>query len=138
MRSNKRTRLALFTIMLLTACSFGCKHTPRNPATLNAVETDNGHTLNLHVGDELKLSLAENPTTGYKWDFLTKPEPFCILTSDAYVANPAVSGFGGGGAHNWAFRSVKEGTAKLTLGYRRPWQKDTPPAKTFTLTLVVN
>jgi inhibitor of cysteine peptidase len=83
------------------------------------------------------VTLAENPTTGYKWEFLAKPEPICVTVGDAYVANPAMGTIGGGGAHEWNFRAVGKGTGTLSLGYRRPWEKDAAPAKTFTLTMVV-
>jgi inhibitor of cysteine peptidase len=60
-----------------------------------------------------------------------------VTVGDAYVANPAMGTIGGGGAHEWNFRAVGKGTGTLSLGYRRPWEKDAAPAKTFTLTMVV-
>ena len=44
---------------------------------------------------------------------------------------------GGGGKYVFTFRATKAGTAKLILEYKRGWEKGKPPAKTFTLTVVI-
>ena len=124
----------MLVLILLSACGAGCPH---KPVTVAAGEEYDARTIRVQVGDSVKLSLAENPTTGYKWEFLAKPEPECLIVSDAYVANPAMNPIGGGGAHDWEFRAEKKGTGTVKLGYRRPWEKDAAPAKTFTLILVV-
>jgi inhibitor of cysteine peptidase len=130
MRSNRKLRVELIALLLLNVWCAGCPH---KAVTVIAGQEYDGRTIKLLVRDSVKLSLAENPTTGYKWEFLAKPEPECVIVSDAYVANP----IGGGGAHDWEFRAEKKGTGTVKLGYRRPWEKDAAPAKTFTLTLVV-
>jgi inhibitor of cysteine peptidase len=136
MRSSKWVRVELIVIVLLSVWCVGCP-SHKAPVTVTAGQEYDGRTIRLHVGDSVKLSLAENPTTGYKWEFLGKPEPECVIVSDAYVANPAMNQIGGGGAHVWEFRSEKKGTGTVKLGYRRPWEKDKAPAKAFTLTMVV-
>jgi inhibitor of cysteine peptidase len=134
MLSSKKLRIELIVLLLLSVCCAGCPH---KQVTITADRNYDGRTIELHVGDSVKLSLAENPTTGYKWEFLAKPEPECVIVNDGYVANPAMNPIGGGGAHDWEFRAVDKGTATVSLSYRRPWQKDVAPAQTFTLTLVV-
>jgi inhibitor of cysteine peptidase len=134
MRSNKKLRVELIALLLLSVWCAGCPH---KAVTVAAGQEYDGRTIKLQAGDSVKLSLAENPTTGYRWEFLAKPEPQCVIVSDAYVANPAMNQIGGGGAHVWEFRTEKKGTGTLKLGYRRPWEKDAAPAKTFTLILVV-
>ena len=134
MRSSRTLRvLSLFSLVLVSIWCSGCK---RTSLTINADKSYDGRTLTLHVGDGVNLSLAENPTTGYRWEFLTKPEPNCVIVSDAYVAD-ASGAIGSGGAHQWAFRAVDKGTATVSLGYRRPWEKDVAPAQKFALTIVV-
>jgi inhibitor of cysteine peptidase len=134
MLSSRRRGFHLLVIILLSACGAGCS---RSALTINADQNYNGRTINLRVGDGVALSLAEGPTTGYRWEFLTKPEPVCVTVSDAYAANSAKGTVGGGGAHNWSFRAVAKGTATISLVYRRPWEKDAAPAKTFSITVVV-
>jgi inhibitor of cysteine peptidase len=116
MRSSKGALLQLSVIVLLGVCCAGCK---RTSLTINADKNYDGRTLTLRVGDGVKLSLAENPATGYRWEFLAKPEPVCVIVSDTYVASTG-GAIGSGGAHNWIFRAVDKGTANVSLGYGRP------------------
>jgi inhibitor of cysteine peptidase len=134
MRSSKslRVRVELILIVLLSVWCAGCPH---KAVTITADKNYDGRTIKMGVGDTVKLALAENPTTGYRWEILAKPEPACVTVGDAYVANPAMNTIGGGGAHEWEFRGVKKGTGTLRLGYRRPWEKDA--ARTFTMVMVV-
>jgi predicted secreted protein len=37
----------------------------------------------------------------------------------------------------WTFKTLKKGTSSISMVYRRSWVTDTPPAKTFDLTVVV-
>ena len=68
---------------------------------------------------------------------MAKPEPSCVVVSDAYVADAANGAVGSGGAHEWVFRAVAAGTGAVGLAYRRPWEKDVAPAQTFSLTVAV-
>jgi inhibitor of cysteine peptidase len=134
MRSNRTSRfIPLVALILLSVCVSGCK---RTALTINADKSYDGRSIELRVGDGVKLSLDENPTTGYRWEFVTKPEPVCVMVSDLYIANQG-GAVGSGGVHDWAFRAVSVGTGTVNLAYRRPWEKDTPPGQTFKLTIVV-
>ena len=126
--------LCVLSVILLSVCCVGCS---RSSMTIDADKSYSGRTLDLRVGDGVKVTLAENPTTGYKWELLARPEPICVIVSDAYVANTAVGTVGAGGVHNWDFRAVDKGTTTVSLAYRRPWEKDVAPVQTFVLTLVV-
>ena len=119
--------------MVIALMGTGCA---RSALTINADKSYDGRTLNLRVGDGVKLSLPENPTTGYRWEFLAKAEPVCVIVSDAYVSG-AEGGIGSGGSHIWVFRAVDRGTGDVSLVYRRPWEKDVAPAQTFRMTVVV-
>jgi inhibitor of cysteine peptidase len=135
MLSSKRRGIGLVAVILLSAWGAGCAR--RTALTINAEKSYSGRTINLHVGDGVKVTLAENPSTGYKWELLARPEPVCVIVNDAYVANTAIGTVGNGGEHHWEFRAVDKGTATVSLAYRRPWEKDAAPAQTFTLTLAV-
>jgi inhibitor of cysteine peptidase len=124
--------LHLFVFVLLSVCCCACK---RTSLTINADKNYDGRTLELRVGDGVKLSLAENPTTGYRWELVAKPEPNCVVVNDSYVAK--TDAIGSGGTRSWEFRAVSPGTGTVSLAYRRPWEKDVAPAQTFKMTLVV-
>ncbi|MGE5145930.1 MAG: protease inhibitor I42 family protein, partial [Candidatus Eiseniibacteriota bacterium] len=44
---------------------------------------------------------------------------------------------GSGGMETWRFRAVKPGRETVRLEYRRPWDHETPPERTFTFTAEV-
>jgi|SRR5579871_131476 len=134
MLSNKRFGLAhRIALVLLAVIGAACS---RSSLLINADKSYDGRTINLRVGGGVKLSLDENPTTGFRWEFTSRPEPNCVIVTDEYVAN--TNGLaGGGGAHNWDFRAVDKGTCAVGLIYHRPWEKDTAPASKFALTMVV-
>lgn len=87
------------------------------------------------VGEVLELSLPENPTTGFRWDFTVKPEPAFTIVRDEF--EPMMSSPGKGGTHHWQFKAVLSGSGAIKLEYRRPWEKDAPAAQTFGLTVRV-
>jgi inhibitor of cysteine peptidase len=134
MLSSKRRVLGLVAVILLGAWSGGCSH---GATTINADKSYSGRTIDLSIGDGVKVSLAENPSTGYKWEFVSRPEPICVIATNAYVANTAIGTVGAGGMHDWDFRAVDKGTTTVSLAYRRPWEKDVQPVQMLTLTLVV-
>jgi inhibitor of cysteine peptidase len=102
---------------------------------LQIAEDDNGHTVKLAVGDELELSLSENPTTGYQWELTAKAEPVCKLVKDDFEAPTRTPG--SGGVHRWQFRAVQPGIGKIALQYRRSWEEGAAPARSYQVTVHV-
>ena len=102
----------------------------------NLSEPDNGSTVTLHVGERLDLSLAANPTTGYQWE---------VAAGDSAVIKPVgepdykadSAALGSGGTMTFHFVAVAPGKTIVKLIYHRPFEKDTPPQKTFEFTAVV-
>ena len=92
-------------------------------------EAGNDQTIDLAVGDEFAVRLPENPTTGYRWEVRSRADAVCALASDEYQAPKPTPG--AGGAHVWAFRATRRGSAELLLVYRRPWDEPSKPEKTF-------
>lgn len=92
-------------------------------------EHSNGQTVTAKKLDELELSLAENPTTGYSWNLKSSGEPVCKLENTVYES-PSER-IGQGGRRRWLFKIVESGQATLELAYQRPFERDKPPAKSF-------
>jgi predicted secreted protein len=42
-----------------------------------------------------------------------------------------------GGVFVATFKAMRAGKATVRMGYRRPWEKDTPPVETFAVTIEV-
>ena len=95
-------------------------------------EQADGKDVALAIGEELTLTLRENPTTGYRWDVEKPGTPACELTSDDFVP-PSGAAAGAGGHHRWRFRGAKVGHADIALTYGRFGQT----GKTFTLHVTV-
>jgi inhibitor of cysteine peptidase len=76
-------------------------------------------------GDTFKITLEENPTTGYSWSYIMVPEGILTLENDAYVSNDSTGQIvGGGGIHTWNFKGLSKGTTTLTFKYYRPWENE--------------
>jgi predicted secreted protein len=97
-------------------------------------ESDADRELDLELEGELRVSLKENPTTGFGWLLEHSGEPVCEVVSDDFEN---VKGeIGSGGVHHWHLRARQKGTGKIVLKYRRSWE-DKPAEKTFKLTVRV-
>ena len=107
----------------------------RHPKMIQVDRSDNGREVTIAVGEIVEISLAENPTTGFRWDLEVKPDPACTLVRSAF--EPATGPPGKGGTRRWRFRAVRSGTGEVVLEYRRPWERDAPPRRTFKLSLRV-
>ena len=112
-----------------------CPLYARQPKMVQVDRSYNGREVVLAVGDVVDISLAENPTTGFRWELAAKPGPACLLVKSTF--EPAVGPPGKGGTHHWHFQAAHSGTAEVALEYRRPWERNTPPAKRFMLSLRV-
>ncbi len=94
-------------------------------------EQADGSKINLSMGQEFKVILPENPTTGFRWNPISSGESVCKLLDNAFDLDGDT--IGNGGSHFWLFQAVKEGSAKIEFVYSRSWEHDKPPARTFTL-----
>lgn len=93
-------------------------------------ESSDGKQIDVASGDTLEVRLQENRTTGHKWILESEGGAVCSQVSDAFEPGDAV---GQPGTHVWVFRAEKQGSADITLAYRRPWEEKQTPVRTFTL-----
>lgn len=105
------------------------------------VVTDQGgdQPLVLLLGQALVLRLAATPGTGYGWEVVEIDPPLLRRAPGArgepeYVC-PDPPRPGGSCTQILRFVGERPGAATLQLAYRRPWEKDQPPARTFRLAL---
>lgn len=92
-----------------------------------------GRTVDLPVGQVVELRLAENPTTGFRWVFVSQGGPVCAVLGGDFRAPSGPPGRAG--EHVWEIKGVQPGECELTLSYARPWE--TAPARTFTVNVHV-
>ena len=82
--------------------------------------TRNNDSVEIAVGDSVRVQLSENPTTGYRWQLLTNGAPALRLVRDDFERS--ASGPGGGGTRYWIFAAQCPGTAGLGMELQRSWQ----------------
>lgn len=97
---------------------------------------DAGKTVVVKRGEALRVSLPENPSTGYSWNLTVSGGLY--VAGDQYVPDDT-SGLrvGSGGIHTWDIKANGIGLQQITGVYRRPWEKSTAPEKTFALNVQV-
>jgi len=116
---------------LLTACGAS------SDQTVVVTDEANGTTVALRPGQTLVVRLEANPTTGYTWE-LGEVDRAVPVGEAGYTPSASDQQMvGSGGTAEWRFEAVGSGTTVLTLHYLRPWEPNTEPAKTFSLTVNV-
>jgi inhibitor of cysteine peptidase len=93
-------------------------------------EEDSGREVSVELGDEVRVSLAENPTTGYRW-MLASMTPGILELEDASFSPAPGAGVGGGGRRRFSFKARAPGRASLELHRRTPWASDEAPTAQF-------
>ena len=100
-------------------------------------DSDRGRTITVALHEELCLELPENATTGYTWSAPTFDHHVLAQLQDETVA--ASSGaIGAGGSRRFTFRAIAIGRTAVQLSYRRPWERNAAPAKTYEITVAVD
>lgn len=93
-------------------------------------------TVQSEVGDGFTVRLESNPSTGFAWVVGQQPDTKVVELNGSVFAGGG-SKPGTPGHQLFMFKSVGEGSTKVVLDYERPWEKDTPPAKTYTVDVTV-
>ena len=82
-----------------------------------------GQTTPATVGDEVVLTLAETPTSGYRWALEPFDETILAPLDDSFTP-PEPGPLGASGQHRFRFTVVGPGLATIGLSLRRPWEPD--------------
>lgn len=106
----------------------------KTPASnLMVTDRDNGREIDLAKDAMLLVQLPSNPSTGYSWSVKGDPSPLKVVKSDYKQPNQSSQKPGAPGTQVLQIKASGPGTATLNLEYRRPWEKDVPPAKVFSI-----
>ena len=106
------------------------------PASVQVREQDAGRTVELRRGDRLDLLLEGNPTTGYAWEQV-EGDSAVVASAGEPTFTPASSALGSDGTVTMPFIALAAGRTRLQLAYRRRFESDVPPLKTFAIEVVV-
>ena len=73
--------------------------------------------------NEFTVTLAENPTTGFSWQYEIQDESAVKLIDDEYVpSNTDKKIVGAGGMHSFTFACLKNCETSVLMTYKRPWK----------------
>ena len=109
--------------------------TAPNSATpvVTVTDQDNGRDIDLPQGGTLLVKLTSNPSTGYSWAVTGTSAPLRLDKTTLKKGKQSDRRAGAPGTQELRFSGTSAGMAVLTLEYRRPWEHDVAPARTFTL-----
>jgi inhibitor of cysteine peptidase len=131
MFANKRLLhivVVLFLLVLADSPQPSCK-------TMFLDESDSNTRVVLYVGDTITVRLKSNITTGYSWSPAALP---ASLHQTDRKTEPGKSGRAGEpGFQSFTFTATAVGESTLHLNYARPFEKNSPPARTFTVTISI-
>lgn len=90
-------------------------------------------------GENFKIELEGNATTGYTWEFTVVSGKASFVKGD-YVVDPTPEGefwCGVGGKQSGVFKAEEKGEIEIRADHLRPWDRKSPPAesKTFKITV---
>ena len=103
-------------------------------APLTLTEEQNGGTVALKVNDLVRVQIDGNPTTGFTWETENLDTTVLAQVGEAKFTQSSTL-VGAGGTFIFTFKALKAGVTHLHLIYHRTFEKDTPPAQVFDVTV---
>jgi inhibitor of cysteine peptidase len=132
----KKIMTLLFITALISACSrASATEAPTAVPQLNI--SDPAKNLEATAGNEFKIIIDSNPTTGYHWEIVGELDANVIefISNDFRGSEPVIPG--SGGVDVWVFKAVAAGETHITLGYYPPSNDPVEPQQKVTFTVTV-
>ncbi len=99
--------------------------------------SDPAKQLEAAAGNEFKIVIASNPSTGYHWELAEELDANIVeFVSREYRAGEPVMP-GSGGVEVWTFKAVSPAETTITLGYYPPSNDSVEPQQIVVFSLVV-
>jgi len=117
-------------LLLLVASVCGAQTNP-TVHSMTITEDQNGQTVAVHKGDDVVVTFVAPSGTGYAWTM--EPSAFAAAKEEDVPLKPGLPG----GPVKMMFHITASQTVTLKFDFARAWEKDKPPAKTFSVTLRV-
>ena len=125
-----------FTLVLLMLAIALIAAGRQRGITLRLTYADSGSTITLHPGETLEIVLQGNPTTGYTWEVKTGAEALLKQQGEP-TFTPDSKALGSEGRMTFRFDVVAVGKGSLVLLYRRTFEPEVRPLRTFGIRVVV-
>ena len=95
------------------------------------------NSISVTVGEEFKITLKYNATTGYQWQFPKPIDAKLIVPVQTNYSRLNTNLVGSGGDQTWTFKAVGEGKTKIDFAYVRPWEH-VKPVQTTNFVVVIH
>jgi inhibitor of cysteine peptidase len=96
----------------------------------------NTTTLTMKVNQTVRVSLKENPTTGFEWN-TTNSTGLEVVNSNQTQDTAPEGMVGVGGVHTWILKAVEAGNQTFDAVYKRSWEPTTGKEDTYALNVTV-
>jgi predicted secreted protein len=117
----------------LPSTALSAADTKNAESTVNVTEADNGKDIDLTTAQTLQIKLKSIAGTGYAWTLDGDPAPLKLVKQFSQH-NKSTSGRAGAPSFSvFQLKAGSAGLANVTFVYRRSWEYNVPPAKTFSL-----
>jgi len=97
---------------------------------------DDGKTFVVTVGNLIIISLAENPTTGFRWTIDNLTQEIMVFKQTEFFLDKSIE-IGGSGLRKFTFEAKRHGEAVLTLKHWREWEGDASVTKRYMVVLKI-
>ncbi len=124
-----RWLVILFVILMVSG---GC-----SVAEVQLDANSNGTQKELARGQTVVVALDSNPTTGYSWAVSDVDQNVLRQVGNSSYQSSNSNLTGAGGVETFQFEAENAGLTTLKLVYRRPWETNVAPIKTFTVQVAV-
>ena len=127
-----RKWLILTVVTIAACCNAQTGSVNSGPThTVTVTKDQNGQTVQVQKSDDVVVTFIASSGTGYQWQM--EPTELATVKEEDVPLKPGLAG----GPVKMMFHVQVKGTVTLKFDFARAWEKDKPPAKTFSVTLQV-
>jgi len=134
--------------ILVSSTVLGCTLESRNPSPIKTLEVSIDDVLKqssitqnvtLAVGNTLKVQLASNYSTPYRWAADARVGDSAIVKQTGHeFMQPTSDALGAPGTEVWTFTALKTGATTISTNYASFVGRDPKPICTYTANVTVN
>jgi predicted secreted protein len=104
-------------------------------SSTSLTSSDNGKTIQVHVGDTIDIALDSSPGTGYGWAIEKSDETLLTLKQSKFSASSGA--IGSSGTETFTLLAKRAGTVNLQLKYWRSFEGDRSITRRFAVTMQI-
>jgi inhibitor of cysteine peptidase len=134
---GRMARLLMQAALLLALCVCATQSPHAADGVVALTESQNASTIEITNGQNLEIRLPLQGGTGFSWALERTPSAPVRLVSSQLLSTEGASRPGGTQTQLFVFATDAAGSGDIALDYRRPWETNAPPARTFTVHVVV-